>query len=194
MNITLPKLPYETDSLAPTISAETMKYHYGKHTKTYVENVNNLKIGTEFDCMNLDEIVKSSNGVIFNNAAQAWNHFFYFEALKPNANSRPYGELLMQINADFGSFEEFCSLFEKIGIKHFGSGWVWLTKHPLGKLNIISTPNAETPITTTNIPLLCVDVWEHAYYLDYQNRRAEYLNKIWDIIDWSVIVHRYENT
>lgn len=192
MDFNLISLPYEVTALEPTIGHETVNYHFGKHTKTYIDNLNNLKKDTEFADMTLEEIVKNSKGAIFNNAAQAWNHFFYFEALSPAGKRTPSGTLYMQIQKDFGSFEDFCTQFEKAGATLFGSGWVWLVKDPSGKLSIETTQNAGTPLTTANVPLLCVDVWEHAYYLDYQNRRAEYLNKMWNVIDWAFVEARFE--
>lgn len=191
MNFILKPLPYKAHSLMPIIGEETINCHFGKHTKTYVDNLNNMKVGTKFDNMSIEEIVRNSDGAIFNNAAQVWNHYFYFEALSLEGKHKPSGNLLVQIEGDFGSFDEFRKDFEDVGVKLFGSGWVWLAKRPSGKLAILPTQNAATPLTTTDVPLLCVDVWEHAYYLDYQNRRAEYLNKIWTIIDWSVVEHRY---
>lgn len=192
MDFSLHTLPYKADSLAPFIGEETINCHFGKHTKAYVDNVNRLKAGTKFGTMSLEEIVRRSDGALFNNAAQVWNHYFYFEALNLEGEHKPGGNLLERINMDFGSLDQFCGLFEDAGVKLFGSGWVWLVRRPSGVLAIVPTQNAATPLTTADVPLLCVDVWEHAYYLDYQNRRAEYLRKIWGVIDWNVVESRYE--
>ncbi len=179
MSFELPALPYAKDALAPHISAETLEYHYGKHHQTYVTNLNNLIKGTDFEGKTLEEIVRSSEGGVFNNAAQVWNHTFYWHCLAPNAGGEPAGELATAINAAFGSFADFKAKFTDAAIKNFGSGWTWLVKEADGKLAIVSTSNAGTPLTTSAKPLMTVDVWEHAYYIDYRNARPNYLEHFW---------------
>lgn len=174
MSFELPALPYAKDALAPHISAETLEYHYGKHHQTYVTNLNNLIKGTDFEGKTLEEIVRSSDGGVFNNAAQVWNHTFYWHCLAPNAGGEPDGELAAAINAAFGSFADFKAKFTDAAVKNFGSGWTWLVKEADGKLAIVSTSNAGTPLTTSATPLMTVDVWEHAYYIDYRNARPNY--------------------
>ena len=165
MEHTLPALPYAMDALAPTISAETLEFHYGKHHKAYVDNLNNLIKGTEFENASLEEIVKKSSGGIFNNAAQVWNHTFYWNSMKPNGGGAPTGALADAINAKWGSFDAFKEAFSKCAVTTFGSGWAWLVKTPSGELDLVSTSNAATPLTTDNKALLTCDVWEHAYYI-----------------------------
>lgn len=192
MKYELPILPYAQDALARVLSEKTLDFHYGKHERTYIENLNKLIEGTEYDDMPLEEIIRKSDGALFNNAAQAWNHLFYFFALSPNASSEPFGVLAEAINSQFGSFEAFKEKFEAAGVSLFGSGWVWLSVDYSGKLLITQGKNAETPLTVEGLtPLLCFDVWEHAYYLDYQNRRAEYLHRLWDVVDWGIVNDRY---
>ena len=186
-----PNLPYTTDALEPVISKDTINYHYGKHEKAYIENLNNLIKGTEYEDMNLEDIIRLSDGPLFNNASQAWNHIFYFFSFSPDGGGFPEGDLAVSINNQFGSFQEFKKAFVEAGVKLFGSGWVWLSKDDSGKLFITQGKNAANPLTDGLTPLLCFDVWEHAYYLDFQNRRADALNALWDIIDWSVISSRY---
>ncbi|MDE5820985.1 MAG: superoxide dismutase [Paramuribaculum sp.] len=186
-----PRLPYAPDALAPVISQETVDYHYGKHEKAYIDNLNKLIEGTEFEDMALEDIIKSSNGALFNNASQAWNHIFYFFTFSPDGGGEPDGELRKAIDRDFGSFEIFKEDFVQAGVTLFGSGWVWLSKDNDGKLFITQGHNAGNPLTDGLTPLLTFDVWEHAYYLDYQNRRADALKKLWDIIDWDVVASRY---
>ena len=171
MSFELPALPYAKDALAPHISAETIEYHYGKHHQTYVTNLNNLIKGTAFEGKSLEEIIRSSEGGVFNNAAQVWNHTFYWNCLAPNAGGEPTGKVAEAIAASFGSFADFKAQFTDAAIKNFGSGWTWLVKNSDGKLAIVSTSNAGTPLTTDATPLLTVDVWEHAYYIDYRNAR-----------------------
>lgn len=188
----LPKLPYGSGALSQTLSKETVDFHYGKHEQAYIDNLNKLIAGTRYENMTLPDIVRSSDGGIFNNAAQAWNHQFYFFALSPDGKREPSGELLAAITDAFGSFEEFRAKFEAAGASLFGSGWVWLSKNKNGNLEITQEKNAGTPLTTDgSTPLLCFDVWEHAYYIDYRNRRPEYLRKMWEIIDWSVVENRF---
>lgn len=187
----LPKLPYEIEALAPIISKETVHYHYGKHEQTYIDNLNKLILGTEFEEMDLEEIIKKSSGGLFNNASQAWNHIFYFFGFSPEGGGEPQGVLRLAIEDQFDSIENFKKEFEETGAKLFGSGWVWLSKDNTGKLFITQGSNAGNPLTENLTPILCFDVWEHAYYLDYQNRRVEYLHKLWDIVDWDIVESRY---
>lgn len=188
-----PELPYAVDALEPAISALTIEYHYGKHEKAYIDNLNKLIQGSEFEDMDLEEVIKHSTGALFNNASQAWNHIFYFFTFNPDGKHEPEGKLRKAIDETFGSFEAFKKAFVDAGVGLFGSGWVWLSSDEDGKLFITQGPNAGTPLTTGLQPLLVFDVWEHAYYLDYQNRRADALNKLWDIVDWKVVEERYEN-
>lgn len=187
----LPQLPYSNDALAPTISLQTVEYHYGKHEKAYIENLNRLIKGTEFEDMELEEIIVNSDGALYNNAAQAWNHIFYFFSFSPDGGGEPDGELGEAIKTQYGSFEEFQREFEDAGVKVFGSGWVWLSRDDNGLLHITSGSNAYNPLTEGLTPILTFDVWEHAYYLDYQNRRAEALHRLWMIIDWDIVGSRY---
>lgn len=189
---TQPELPYAPDALEPAISRKTVEYHYGKHEKTYIDNLNALIEGTEFEDMALEDIIKTSDGPLFNNASQAFNHIFYFFTFSPSGAKEPSGELRKAIDLQFGSFEAFKKEFVDAGVKIFGSGWVWLACDEDGKLVILQKSNAGTPLTDGLVPLLTFDVWEHAYYLDYQNRRAEALNKLWSIVDWDVVSSRYD--
>ena len=182
---TLPPLPYALDALAPTISKETLEFHYGKHHQTYVTNLNNLIPGTEFETASLEEIVKKSSGGIFNNAAQVWNHTFYWNSMAPNAGGEPTGKLADAINAKWGSVAAFKEAFNKSAAGNFGSGWTWLVKKSDGSLDIVNTSNAATPLTTSDVPLLTCDVWEHAYYIDYRNARPKYLESFWTLVNWS---------
>lgn len=190
----LPKLPYAIDALAPVISQETINYHYGKHEQTYIDNLNKMIEGTEYADMELEDIIRSSEGPLFNNASQAWNHIFYFFSFSPEAPKEPEGRLREAIDSQFGSFDNFKKEFVDAGVKLFGSGWVWLASDVDGKLMILQKSNAGTPLTDGLVPLLTFDVWEHAYYLDYQNRRAEALDNLWDIVDWDVVSERYDTT
>lgn len=191
MTFTQPRLPYAIDALQPVISAKTIEYHYGKHEKAYIDNLNRLIAGTEYDDMALEAIIRQSSGPIYNNAAQAWNHIFYFFQFAPDGLKTPVGKLAEQIDAQFGDFDSFKEKFEEAGISLFGSGWVWLSADEEGKLLITQGGNADNPMTRGLRPLLTFDVWEHAYYLDYQNRRADYLKKLWEIVDWDIIEIRY---
>lgn len=186
-----PDLPYQRDALAPAISAETVDYHYGKHEKAYIDNLNRLIKDTEFEDMDLEEIIVNAKGPLFNNASQAWNHIFYFFTFSPDGSREPGGELRKAIDRDFGSFERFKEAFVEAGVGLFGSGWVWLCRDNDGKLIITQGTNAQNPLTDGLTPLLTFDVWEHAYYLDYQNRRADALRALWDIVDWDVVESRY---
>ncbi|HHH1721052.1 TPA: superoxide dismutase [Fe] [Yersinia enterocolitica] len=187
MSFELPALPYAQNALEPHISAETLEYHYGKHHNTYVVNLNNLIKDTEFAGKSLEEIVKTSNGGIFNNAAQVWNHTFYWHCLSPNGGGEPTGKVADAINQSFGSFAEFKAQFTDAAVKNFGAGWTWLVKKADGTLAIVSTSNAATPLTTADKPLLTVDVWEHAYYIDYRNARPKYLENFWALVNWSFV-------
>lgn len=191
MKFTQPKLPYTPDALAPVISQETVNYHYGKHEKAYIDNLNRLIEGTELADEPLEEIIKTSDGPLFNNASQAWNHIFYFFQFSPDGKKAPEGALRHKIDKTFGSFDAFKKQFEEAGTAIFGSGWVWLSADEEGNLFLTQTSNAGNPLTEGLRPILVFDVWEHAYYLDYQNRRADHLHSIWDIVDWSVIETRY---
>ena len=185
MEHTLPALPYAMDALAPMISKETLEFHYGKHHQTYVTNLNNLIKGTEFEPMSLDEIVKKSSAGIFNNAAQIWNHTFYWHSLAPNAGGTPSGALSAAIDAKWGSFDAFKEAFNKSAVGNFGSSWTWLVKKADGSLDIVNTSNAATPLTGADKPLLTCDLWEHAYYIDHRNRRPDYLGAYWKLVNWS---------
>ncbi|CNI05042.1 superoxide dismutase [Fe] [Yersinia enterocolitica] len=187
MSFELPTLPYAQNALEPHISAETLEYHYGKHHNTYVVNLNNLIKDTEFAGQSLEEIVKTSSGGIFNNAAQVWNHTFYWHCLSPNGGGEPTGKVADAINQSFGSFAEFKAQFTDAAVKNFGAGWTWLGKKSDGTLAIVSTSNAATPLTTADKPLLTVDVWEHAYYIDYRNARPKYLENFWALVNWSFV-------
>lgn len=187
MAFELPPLPYAQDALAPHISAETIEYHYGKHHKTYVDNLNKMVPGTEYEGMSLEDIIRKSTGGVFNNAAQVWNHTFYWNCLSPNGGGEPTGEVADMIKETFGSFEVFREKFTETAIKTFGSGWAWLVKTPEGAFDIISTSNAGTPMTENRKPLLTCDVWEHAYYIDYRNARPKYLEEFWNLVNWDFV-------
>lgn len=186
-----PQLPYAIDALEPAISARTIEYHYGKHEKAYIDNLNRLIKGTEFEDSDLEDIIMHAKGALFNNASQAWNHIFYFFTFSPDGRREPTGELRAAIDRDFGSFEKFKEAFVDAGVGLFGSGWVWLSRDEKGKLLITQGSNAANPLTEGLTPLLTFDVWEHAYYLDYQNRRADALKQLWDIVDWEIVEDRY---
>jgi Fe-Mn family superoxide dismutase len=180
----LPPLPYATDALAPHISAETLEYHYGKHHAGYVANLNKLIPGTPFESLSLEEIVKQATGGIFNNAAQVWNHTFYWNCLSPHGGGEPGGALADAIKGAFGSFAQFRDKFTSTAVTTFGSGWAWLVKDAAGTLAVESTSNAGTPLQAGKQVLLTCDVWEHAYYIDYRNARAAYLETFWKIVNW----------
>ena len=184
MNFELPALPYAKDALAPHISAETLDFHYGKHHQTYVDNLNKMIPGTEFADADLETIVKKSQGGMFNNAAQIWNHTFYWNSLSPNGGGEPKGKLADAIVKAFGSFAAFKEEFTKVAIGTFGSGWAWLVQRADGSLGLVSTSNAATPITGADRPLLTCDVWEHAYYIDYRNARPKYVEAFWNLANW----------
>ncbi|MFZ9311767.1 MAG: superoxide dismutase [Fe] [Arenimonas sp.] len=187
MAIELPALPYDRTALEPHISAETIDYHYSKHHQTYVTNLNNLIAGTEFESADLETIVRKSQGGLFNNAAQVWNHTFYWNCLKPNGGGAPTGKLAEAIDAAFGSFDAFKAEFTKTAIGTFGSGWAWLVQRADGSLALVSTSNAATPLTGTDKPLLTCDVWEHAYYVDYRNARPKYVEAFWNLVNWDFV-------
>ena len=191
MNFELPKLPYSAVALEPFISVKTIDFHYGKHHQTYVNNLNNLVVGTRYENMSLDDIVVDSEGPIFNNAAQVWNHSFYWDSLSPLKNDQPQGDLLLAINMTFGSFDNFKEQFSKAASTLFGSGWAWLVKRSDGKLEILQEANAGNPMKRGLMPILTCDVWEHAYYLDYQNRRLDYINAYWHVVDWEIVGKRF---
>jgi Fe-Mn family superoxide dismutase len=194
MAFILPPLPYELDALQPHISRETLEYHYGKHHQAYVTNLNNLVAGTDLEDKKLEEIIKTQPpGAIFNNAAQDWNHSFYWKCLSPNGGGEPKGALLEAINKSFGDFDKFKDLFTKSAIATFGSGWAWLVKTPQGSLEIVTTSNAGTPLTTPNIPLLTCDVWEHAYYIDYRNSRPKYMEAFWSLVNWDFVTVNFNS-
>ena len=187
MAFELPPLPYAKNALAPYISEETLEYHYGKHHQTYVTNLNNLIPSTEFEGKTLEEIIKKSTGGVFNNAAQVWNHTFYWHCLTPNGGNEPTGDLGAAIIKYFGSFAQFKEIFTKTAIGTFGSGWAWLAKKTDGSLEITSTSNAGTPMTENKTALLTCDVWEHAYYIDYRNARPKYLDAFWNLVNWDFV-------
>ncbi len=187
MAFTLPPLPYAMDALAPHISRETLEYHYGKHHNAYVTNLNKLIADTEFADLSLEEIIKQSTGGIFNNAAQTWNHTFYWHCLSPNGGGEPKDQLADAIVKAFGSFDAFKEKFTQAAITTFGSGWAWLAQDDAGELQIISTSNADTPMAKGKKALLTCDVWEHAYYIDYRNARPDYVNAFWSLVNWDFV-------
>jgi len=184
-------LPYDKKALEPVISQETIEYHYGKHHQTYVTNLNNLVPGTEFEGKSLEDIIMKSSGGIFNNAAQVWNHTFYWNCLSPKGGGDPSGALADAIKAKFGSVGEFKKQFSQSAATNFGSGWTWLVKKADGSVEIVNTSNAGTPMTEGKTALLTVDIWEHAYYVDYRNVRPKYLEEIWKIINWDFVAAKY---
>ncbi|MDR0430083.1 MAG: superoxide dismutase [Tannerellaceae bacterium] len=191
MKFELVKLPYEAGALAPVISKQTIDFHHGKHLQTYVNNLNNLVHGTKFENVDIETIVKESDGGIFNNAGQVLNHNLYFTQFSPDGGGKPSGKLADAINSVWGSFDNFQKEFEATGVGLFGSGWVWLAKDKEGKLSITKEANGSNPVAKGLTPLLGFDVWEHSYYLDYQNRRADHLKELWKIVDWEVVAKRY---
>lgn len=188
---TLPDLPYAMDALAPHISKETLEYHYGKHHQTYVDKLNDAVKGGEFENASLEEIIRASSGGIFNNAAQVWNHTFYWHCLSPNGGGEPGGELATAIDAAFGSFDAFKKAFTEKAVTLFGSGWAWLVKKPDGSLAIVQTSNADTPVRGTDTALVTCDVWEHAYYIDYRNLRPKYVEAFWNLVNWDFVASNY---
>lgn len=180
----LPPLPYALDALQPHISRETLEIHYGKHHQAYVTNLNNLVKGTEFENLTLEDIIRKSSGGIFNNSAQIWNHTFYWHSLSPKGGGQPKGALGEAVSKKFGSFDAFKEAFTKSAVGNFGSGWTWLVKKSEGAVDIVNTSNAATPLTGGDKPLLTCDVWEHAYYVDYRNRRPDYVGAFWNLVNW----------
>ncbi len=189
MEFVLPELPFKKDSLAPHISAETLDFHYGKHHKAYVDNINRLVTGTEFENKTLEEIIKKADGGIFNNAAQVWNHTFYWNCLSPTGGGEPTGDLASVLKSNFGSFNEFKEQFTNAATKLFGSGWAWLAKTADGHLTIEVTSNAGNPFKEDKVALLTCDVWEHAYYIDYRNARAKYIEAFWNLVNWDFVAN-----
>lgn len=183
----LPELPYAMNALEPHISQETLEYHYDKHHKTYVDKLNGLIPGTEFENASLEEIITKASGGIFNNGAQVWNHTFYWNCLSPQGGGEPAGALKDGINGGFGSFTNFKEKFSQAATTLFGSGWAWLVKNPDGSLDIVGTSNAGNPLTESKTPLLTCDVWEHAYYIDYRNARPKYIEAFWDLVNWDFV-------
>ncbi|TVQ89308.1 MAG: superoxide dismutase [Bacteroidetes bacterium] len=191
MTHTLPALPYSMNALEPVISEKTISFHYGKHHQTYVNKLNELVAGSEFENAGLEDIIMKAEGGIFNNGAQVWNHTFYWNCLTPKGREEPEGPLMDAIKNKFGSFEMFKEDFAAAAATQFGSGWAWLVKTVGGGLEIIKTANAENPMRDGHTPLLTCDVWEHAYYLDYQNRRPDYVKEFWNIVDWEKVEERF---
>jgi len=191
MAFELPQLPYAMDALAPHISQETLEFHYGKHHQTYVTNLNNLVAGTEFEGQSLERVVERSTGGVFNNAAQIWNHTFYWNSLSPNGGGNPTGALANAITEAFGSIDNFKAEFEKCAVTTFGSGWAWLVKNSDGSLALVSSSNAGCPLTDGQTPLLTCDVWEHAYYIDYRNARPQYLKAFWALVNWDFAARNF---
>ncbi len=187
MTHALPPLPYPKNALEPYISAETLEYHYGKHHQAYVTNLNNLIAGTEFENLPLEDIIRKSSGGIFNNAAQVWNHTFYWNGMRPNGGGQPSGTLAEAIDKAFGSFDKFKEELSKTAVTTFGSGWAWLVKNADGSLSVVSTSNAGNPLTSGQTPLLTIDVWEHAYYIDYRNARPKYVEEFWNVVNWEFV-------
>lgn len=188
---TLPELPYSMDALQPHISRETLEYHYGKHHNAYVTNLNGMIEGTEFAKASLEDTIKGSSGPMFNNAAQVWNHTFYWHCLSPNGGGAPGGDLASAIDSAFGSLDAFRSEFTDKATKLFGSGWAWLVRQPDGSLAITQTSNAGTPLTGDDTPLLTCDVWEHAYYIDYRNARPKYVEAFWNLVNWEFVARNF---
>ena len=191
MTYELPALPYANDALEPHISAETISFHYGKHHQTYVTNLNNLVLGTEFEGLSLEDIITKASGGIFNNAAQIWNHTFYWNGLTANSQGAPSGDLAAAIDTTFGSFDEFKAKFATSCATNFGSGWTWLVKNTDGSIEIVNTSNAGCPLTAGQTPLLTCDVWEHAYYIDYRNARPKYVESFWALVNWDFVAANF---
>lgn len=191
MTHTLPKLPFDPHALEPVISAKTIEFHYGKHHQAYVNNLNKLLPGSPFEEASLEEIIKKAEGGIFNNGAQVWNHSFYWESLSPDGGGEPKGKLMEAIEEIFGSFAKFKEEFSQAAATLFGSGWAWLVKNEAGKLEIVKESNAGNPLRSGKTPLLTCDVWEHAYYLDYQNRRPDYIESFWKLVNWKKVESRF---
>ncbi|MCC5880146.1 MAG: superoxide dismutase [Fe] [Idiomarina sp.] len=192
MAFELPALPYEKNALEPHISAETLEYHYGKHHQTYVDKLNAQVEGSEYAGKSLEEIINASSGGLFNNAAQVWNHTFYWNCLSPNGGGEPSGKVADAINAKFGSFDKFKEEFTNQAIGNFASGWTWLVKTADGGVDIVNTDDAETPLTDSSVtPIMTVDVWEHAYYIDYRNARPKYMEAFWNLVNWDFVAKNF---
>jgi len=191
MKHVLPELPYAKNALEPHISAETLEFHYGKHHATYVDKLNGMIVGTEFESASLEEIILGSSGGIFNNAAQIWNHSFYWDGLSPNGGGKPEALLADAIDSEFGSFEQFKEAFAASALGNFGSGWTWLVKNSSGKLEIVNTDDAANPMNNGQTPLLTCDVWEHAYYIDYRNKRPDYISAFWNLVNWDFVASKF---
>ncbi|HEX7026557.1 MAG TPA: Fe-Mn family superoxide dismutase [Gammaproteobacteria bacterium] len=192
MTFELPELPYERDALEPYISEETLEYHYGKHHKAYVDKLNKLIEGTPFENKSVVEIIQQSDGAIFDNAAQVWNHTFYWHCMSAQKERQPQGQLLDKLKGEFGSLDEFKKRFAEAAVANFGSGWTWLVKNANGTLSIVNTDDADTPIRTKGNPILTCDVWEHAYYIDYRNARAKYVDAFWNVVNWRFVEENYD--
>lgn len=190
MTFQLPALPFAPEALEPVISANTISFHYGKHHQAYVTKLNSLIPGTAFENSTLEEMILKAEGGIFNNAAQVWNHTFYWEGFSAKRGTTPSGKLLEMINEVFGTFEDFKTKFNEAAVNQFGSGWAWLVLNKDGKLAIVTTGNAANPLRDGLKPLLTCDVWEHAYYIDFQNRRPDYVAEFWQLVDWDLIANR----
>jgi Fe-Mn family superoxide dismutase len=188
----LPELPYAKDALMPGISEETLEYHYGKHHKAYVDNLNKLIPGTAFENSSLEEIIKGASGGIFNNGAQVWNHTFYWSCLSPKGGKNPTGDLATALTKAFGSFDQFKEKFTNAAVTLFGSGWAWLVKNPDGSMGIEALSNAGNPLKEGKKPILTCDVWEHAYYIDYRNARAKYIESYWKLVNWEFVAKNYK--
>jgi Fe-Mn family superoxide dismutase len=193
MAFELPDLPYAKNALVPHISEETLEYHYGKHHNAYVTKLNALVEGTEFEGMGLEEVIRNSTGGMFNNAAQVWNHTFYWNCLSPSGGGAPQGDLAVAIDEGWGSFDKFKAEFSDKAATLFGSGWAWLVRKSDGSLSIVQTSNAETPLTGTDTPLLTCDVWEHAYYVDYRNQRPKYIEAFWNLVNWDYVSDNFSS-
>jgi len=187
MAFELPILPYADDALAPHVSSETLAYHHGKHHRAYVDNLNRMVAGTPWEQSSLEEIIAKAEGGIFNNAAQVWNHTFYWSCMSPEGGGEPSPPLSARINYTFGNYAAFREKFTEAALTHFGSGWAWLVGEPSGRLSIVTTDNADNPLRKSTQPLLTCDVWEHAYYIDYRNARAEYLAHFWELVNWEFV-------
>lgn len=192
MQHTLPALPYAMDALQPHISKETLEFHYGKHHQTYVTNLNKMIPGTEFENLSLEDIIRKSQGPVFNNSAQIWNHTFFWHSLSPNGGGKARGDVAKAIDAKFGSFDAFKDKFSTAAVGVFGSGWAWLVKKADGSVDIETTSNAQTPLTGASKPLLTCDVWEHAYYIDYRNRRPDFVAAFWNVVNWDFAEQNYK--
>lgn len=190
---TLPDLPYPENALEPHISAETLQFHYKKHHATYVDKLNGLIPGTEFESASLEDIIKKASGGIFNNGAQVWNHTFYWNCLSPNGGGAPSADLASAIDQAFGSFDDFKARFSESAVNNFGSGWTWLVKNADGAVEIVNTSNAANPMTDGKQPLLTCDVWEHAYYVDYRNARPKYVEAFWNLVNWDFVAQNFSS-